>query len=274
MRSVSRVCDVSINTVTKLLIAAGTACAAFHHQTVQNVKAKSVQCDEIWSFNYCKASNVRHASAAPIGSGDIWTWTGIDADSKLIISWHVGDRHHGAAMEFIGDLKARLANKVQLSTDGHKAYLSAVEALDFDADYAMLIKVFGKEGSILGSAGRYSPPIVVGTQVKHVRGNPDPKHVNTSYVERHNLTMRMQMRRFTRLTNGFSKKFDNHCHALALYFVWYNFIKIHKAHRTTPAMAAGITDRLIDMRDVVSMIEAQEATLPKKRGPYRKKIAA
>ena len=273
MRSISRVAGVSINTVTKLLIDAGNACAAFHHNVVRDVKAKSVQCDEIWSFNYCKASNLRHASAAPIGSGDVWTWTGIDADSKLIISWHVGDRHHGAAMEFIGDLKARLANKVQLSTDGHKAYLSAVEELDFDTDYAMLIKVFGKEGSVLGSAGRYSPPVVVGTKVQTVRGNPDPKYVNTSYAERQNLTMRMQMRRFTRLTNGFSKKFDNHCHALALYFVWYNFIKIHKAHRMTPAMAAGLTDKLMDARDIVALIEVQEANLPRKRGPYKKRAA-
>ncbi|HWK86319.1 MAG TPA: IS1 family transposase [Xanthobacteraceae bacterium] len=273
MRSISRVTGVSINTVTKLLVDAGNACAAFHHEAVRNVKAKSVQCDEIWSFNYRKASNLRHASAAPIGSGDVWTWTGIDADSKLIISWHVGDRHHVAAMEFIGDLKARLANKVQLSTDGHKAYLSAVEELDFDTDYAMLIKVFGKEGSVLGSAGRYSPPVVVGTKVQNVRGNPDPRYVNTSYAERQNLTMRMQMRRFTRLTNGFSKKMENHCHALALYFVWYNFIKTHKAHRMTPAMAAGITDKLMDMSDIVSMIEAEEKALPKKRGPYRKKAA-
>lgn len=274
LRSVSRVTGVSINTVTKLLVDAGNVCAAFHHERVQQVNAKNVQCDEIWSFTYCKARTLKDAKAAPIGSGDVWTWTGIDADSKLIISWHVGDRHHGAAMEFIGDLKARMNGRFQLSTDGHKAYLSAVEALDLDADYAMLIKIFGSEGGVLSSGGRYSPPAVVGTQVQHMRGNPNPKTINTSYVERHNLTMRMQMRRFTRLTNAFSKRLENHCHALALYFVWYNFIKIHKAHRMTPAMAAGVTDTVMDMRDIVAMIEEKELAVPRKRGPYKKRIAA
>jgi IS1 family transposase len=269
MRAVSRVCNVSINTVTKLLVDAGNACAAFHHENVRDVKSTSVQCDEIWSFSYAKAANLRKAKAAPIGSGDIWTWTGIDADSKLIISWHVGDRDHGAAMEFMSDLRARLANKVQLTTDGHKAYLSAVNKLDFDADYAMLVKIYG-QGTLHTAQGRYSQPGVIGTQTSVIRGNPDLDKVNTSYAERHNLTMRMQMRRFTRLTNGFSKKFDNHCHALALYFVWYNWVRIHKTLRVTPAMAAGLTDKLMDMADVVALIDASEpATKP--RGPYKKR---
>ncbi|HEV2628046.1 MAG TPA: IS1 family transposase [Pseudolabrys sp.] len=268
MRSVSRVCGVSINTVTKLLVDAGNVCAAYHHENVRNVASKSIQCDEIWSFSYAKQKNLRTASAAPYGSGDVWTWTGIDADSKLIVSWHVGDRHHGAAMEFMSDLRARLANKVQLSTDGHRAYLSAVEELDFDADYAMLIKIFGKES---GPAGRYSPPVVVATDTKVIRGNPDPAHINTSFAERQNLTMRMSMRRFTRLTNGFSKKLENHCHALALYFVWYNFMRIHKTLRVTPAMAAGLTDKVMDMADLVAIIDACE--MPKVRGPYRKRNA-
>lgn len=268
MRSVSRVADVSLNTVAKLLADAGNVCAAFHHEQVRNVVCKSVQCDEIWSFAYAKQKNLRTAKAAPIGSGDVWTWTGIDADSRMIISWYVGGRSHGDAMHFMSDLRERLANKVQLSTDGHKAYLSAVDVLDFDADYAMLIKIYGNTSD---KAGRYSPPQVIGTKTETIRGNPDPSYINTSYAERQNLTMRMQMRRFTRLTNAFSKKFENHCHALALYFVWYNFIKLHKAHRVTPAMAAGVIDRVLDMRDVVSMIEANET--PRKRGPYRKRAA-
>jgi IS1 family transposase len=256
MRSISRICDISLNTVSKLLVDAGNACAAFHHQKVRNVAAKSIQCDEIWSFSDAKNKNLRNAKAAPLGSGDVWTWTGLDADTKLIVSWFVGDRHHGAALEFMGDLRARLANKVQLSTDGHRSYLSAVEKLDFDADYAMLIKIYGQDHSV---QGRYSPPSVIGTDTKVIRGNPDPSLINTSYVERRNLTMRMSMRRFTRLTNAFSKKFENHCHALALYFVWYNFLRIHKTLRVTPAMAAEITDRLMDMGDVIALIDDRES---------------
>lgn len=268
MRSISRVCDVSLNTVAKLLEDAGRACAAFHHEKVRNVASTSVQCDEIWSFTYAKARTLKTAKAAPIGSGDVWTWTGIDADSKLIVSWYVGDRAHRDAVEFMSDLRARLANKVQLTTDGHKAYLSAVRAIDFDADYAMLIKLYGNEKH--GAAGRYSPPSVIGVDSQVIQGNPDPDKINTSYAERQNLTMRMSMRRFTRLTNAFSKKFENHCHALALYFVWYNFIRIHKTLSVTPAMAAGITDKLMDMGDVVALIDASEEP-PMKRGPYKKR---
>ncbi len=269
MRSISRVCDVSINTVTKLLVDAGNVCAAFHHEKVRNVAAKSVQCDEIWSFTYSKKNTLRFAKAAPEGSGDVWTWTGIDADTKLIISWYVGDRHHGAGLDFMSDLRARLANRVQLTTDGHKAYLSAVQVLDFDADYAMLIKIFGKEYS---SPGRYSPPQVIGVKTETIRGNPDPAHINTSFAERHNLTMRMQMRRFTRLTNAFSKKLENHCHALALYFFWYNWVRAHKAHRLTPAMAAGLASSPMEMADLIAMIDATNQ-LPAKRGPYKKRAA-
>ena len=262
MRSISRVCDVSINTVTKLLVDAGNVCAAFHHEKVRGVTAKSVQCDEIWSFSYVKNRNLAQAKAAPEGSGDVWTWTGIDANSKLIISWYVGDRHHGAGLEFMSDLRARLASRVQLTTDGHKAYLSAVEVLDLDADYAMLIKIFG---STSAGPGRYSPPQVVGIKTETIRGNPDPEHINTSYAERHNLTMRMQMRRFTRLTNGFSKKLENHCHALALYFFWYNWVRSHKAHKLTPAMAAGITTSPMEMVDLIAMIDARETRLLSER---------
>jgi IS1 family transposase len=255
MRSIARVCDMSLNSVMKLLVDAGEACSLFHHETVRNIIARSVQCDEIWSFAYTKAGNLKHAKAAPIGSGDVWTWSAIDADTKLIISWYVSD------------LKARLANKVQLTTDGHKAYLSAVRELDLDADYAMLIKIFGDDG---GGKGRYSPPSVIGVETKTIKGNPDPSHINTSYAERQHLTMRMSMRRFTRLTNAFSKKIENHAHALALYFVWYNFVKMHKTLRMTPAMAAGIASSPMDMSGIVALIDAREGA-PKKRGPYRKR---
>lgn len=255
MRSISRITGVSINTVTKLLVDAGWACLDFHHEAVKNVKSQSVQCDEIWSFSYAKNKNLKRAKAAPYGAGDVWTWTAIDADTKLILSWYVGDRDHRAATTFLSDLRGRLANKVQLTTDGHKAYLSAVEVLDFDADYAMLIKIFGTDAH---GQGRYSPPSIIGTKTETIRGNPDEAHINTSFAERHNLTMRMQMRRFTRLTNAFSKKFDNHCHALALYFFYYNWVRQHQKHRVTPAMAAGLTDKLYDWSFVLEMIDRRE----------------
>ncbi len=270
MRSISRVCDVSLNTVTKLLIDAGRVCADFHDNAVRNVEARRVQCDEIWSFAYAKQKNVRHAKSAPEGAGDTWTWTALDADSKLIISWHVGDRSQHTGIAFMSDLRARLTNKVQLTTDGHKAYLTAVNAIDFDADYAMLQKIFSPD---VPSPGRYSPPVVIGIESEVIRGNPDPAHVSTSFVERQNLTMRMQMRRFTRLTNAFSKKFENHCHALALYFYWYNWTRQHKAHRLSPAMAAGLTDKLWSMNDLAVMVD-DSLPKPGKRGPYKKKIAA
>jgi len=266
MRSISRVCDVSINTETKLLIDAGTVCAAFHDDTVRNVPSTKVQCDEIWSFSYAKQKNVRFAKSALESAGDVWTWTGIDADSKLIVSWHVGDRSQHTGIAFMGDLKARLANRVQLTTDGHKAYLKAVQVVDFDADYAMLNKIFATD---YAGAGRYSPPKCIGAIKQVIMGNPDPDLINTSFAERQNLTMRMSMRRFTRLTNAFSKKFENHCHALALYFVFYNFCRVHKTLGATPAMAAGLIDRVMKITDVVALIDAANPA-PAVRGPYRK----
>ena len=255
LRSISRVAGVSINTVTKLLIDAGTACAAFHDEKVRNVTAKAIQCDEIWSFAYAKQKNVRFAKSAPEGAGDIWTWTAIDADSKLIVSWHVGDRSQHTGISFIGDLKARLANRVQLTTDGHKAYLTAVEAVDFDADYAMLNKIFATD---YAGPGRYSPPKCIGAIKNPIMGNPDPALVNTSFAERQNLTMRMAMRRFTRLTNAFSKKFENHCHSLALYFLWYNWIRPHKTLGVTPAMAAGLIQTPLKFTDLLTAMDADE----------------
>lgn len=269
MRSISRVCGVSINTVTKLLVDAGIVCAAFHDERVRNVASTKIQCDEIWSFSYAKAKNVRFAKSAPESAGDVWTWTAIDADSKLIVSWHVGDRSQYTGISFMSDLKARLANKVQLTTDGHKAYLTAVREVDFDADYAMLIKIF--EPDVIGP-GRYSPPRCVGTQIDVIKGNPDPSYINTSFAERQNLTMRMSMRRFTRLTNAFSKKFENHCHALALYFFWYNFCRVHKTLGVTPAVGAGITNRIHKMEDIVAVIDVNNA--PTVRGTYKKREPA
>jgi IS1 family transposase len=268
MRSVSRVTGVSINTVSKLLVDAGQACAAFHDAMVRNVSAKAVQCDEIWSFNYAKKKNVKFAKAAPEGAGDVWTWTAIDADSKLIVTWHVGDRSAETGISFMGDLKGRLKNKVQLSTDGHKAYLTAVSEVDFDADYAMLIKIFAAD---YAGAGRYSPPTCIGSIKQTIQGNPNPDLINTSFAERQNLTMRMSMRRFTRLTNAFSKKFENHCHALALYFYFYNFCRVHKTTGVTPAVGAGLTNRIHKMADMIAAIDADQA--PGARGPYKKQNA-
>jgi len=257
MRSVSRVADVSINTVSKLLVDAGEVCAAFHDGAVRGVKSKSVQADEIWSFCYAKQRNVQNATAAPLEAGDVWTWTAIDADSKLIISWLVGSRNSSAAVMFLSDLRSRLDGRVQLTTDGHGSYLEGMaHAFGDDVDYAMLVKLFGPSEV---TPGRYSPPACVGAKAKIITGRPDPAKVNTSFAERQNLTMRMSMRRFTRLTNAFSKKFENHCHALALYFFWYNWVRQHKAHKLTPAMAAGLTDKLMGMADVVRLIDDREA---------------
>jgi len=269
MRSISRVAGVSINTVTKLLVDAGEACAAYHEEHVRNVRASRIQCDEIWSFTYAKAKNVAKAKAAPEGAGDVWTWTGLDADSKMIVSWLVGGRDGSYAMEFMDDLAKRLANRVQLTTDGHRAYLEAVEgAFGDDVDYAQLVKLYGAAPE--SAKGRYSPAECIGARKERVTGNPDREHVSTSYVERQNLTMRMSMRRFTRLTNGFSKKVENHCHALALYFVHYNFCRLHKSLKVTPAMAAGVSDTLHDMEWIVGLIDARTPK-PGPRGPYKKR---
>ncbi len=271
LRSISRVVDVSINTVTKLLVDAGECCARFHHQRVRGVAAKRVQCDEIWSFCYAKQKNVAEAKAAPFDAGNVWTWTAIDADSKLILSFMVGDRDAETAAFFIEDLKERLANRVQLTTDGHKAYLDAIAASfhETGVDYAMLVKLYG-DPEKKSAERRYSPAEYVGSRKERITGNPDEAHVSTSHVERQNLTMRMSMRRFTRLTNAFSKKIDNHCHALSIYFVFYNFIRMHKSLRMSPAMAAGISDRLWDWEEIVGLMDAADEK-PKKRGPYKKK---
>jgi IS1 family transposase len=272
MRSVSRLCDVSINTVAKMLIDAGEACLALHDEQVRGVKAERVQCDEIWSFCYAKAKNVEKAKAAPDQAGDVWTWTAIDADSKLMISYFVGDRSAESARVLLYDLAGRVTDRIQLTTDGFHSYLPAAEgAFGADVDYAMLEKVYGidKTGKYTPER-KYSPPECVGARKRTIQGKPDMKHVSTSYVERSNLSIRMQNRRFTRLTNAFSKKFQSHVHALGLYFAFYNFIRIHKTLRVTPAMQAGITDRVWSLADIVALMDAR-APKPGPRGPYNKR---
>src|SRR5271166_5783935 len=268
MRSVSRVADVSINTVSKLLVDAGRFCAGYHDAKVKGVKAKRVQVDEIWSFTYAKQKNVRAAKRAPEGAGDTWTWTAIEADTKLIISHFVGGRDGDCAAWFIQDVADRVANRIQLTSDGHKAYLDAVEgAFGADIDYAMLVKIYG--ASPESAKGRYSPAECIGAQKHRIEGKPDMAHVSTSYSERANLTMRMSNRRFTRLTNAFSKKFENHAHIVALHFMHYNFARVHKSLRITPAMAAGVTDHVWSLEEIAML--ADGAFVPTKRGLYRKR---
>lgn len=271
VRATCRLADVSKNTVVKLLADAGRACAAYHDDNVRGVKAAVIQCDEIWSFTYAKQKNVPTAKAAPEGAGDTWTWTAIDSRTKLVVSYLVGGRDTEYAVAFIEDLRNRLVNRVQLTTDGHKAYLEAVEgAFGADVDYAQLVKIYGGETGRKGHEKKYSPAECIGIRKEVIEGRPKRGLISTSHVERQNLTMRMHMRRFTRLTNGFSKKIENHMHAVALHFMYYNYCRIHQTLKVTPAMAAGLTDRLWDIADLVALVEATEAA-PKKRGPYKKR---
>src|SRR5437868_10275838 len=265
MRSISRVADVSINTVYKALAEVGPVCTRFHDATVRGVASQRIQCDEAWAFCYAKQKNVATAKAAPEGAGDVWTWTALDADSKLILTWVVGGRDASYALALMDDLRSRITTRVQLTTDGHRAYLEAVEeAFGADIDYGMLVKLYGAESGGQGHERKYSPSECIGARKQTITGEPDPKHVSTSYTERHNLTMRMSMRRFTRLTNAFSKKLQNHEYMVALYALWYNFVRIHKTLRTSPAMAAGIEKRLWSMEDVVALIdEHAERTTPR-----------
>jgi IS1 family transposase len=261
IRSITRVTGASKNTVAKLLVDAGQACAAYQDRVLRNLPCKRVQFDEIWSFIYAKQANVAKAKSAVGEAGDIWTWTAICADTKLLVSFYVGDRGYRSALEFTRDVAGRLANRIQLTTDGHKAYMQAIDTVFGDEiDYAQLQKIYGNDPAP-SAERRYSPAVCVGARLVRKKGSPDPKHISTSYVERQNLTMRMHMRRFTRLTNAFSKKIENHACAIALHSMFYNFVRIHQTLKVSPAMAAGVTKRLWEMTDVVEMMEAWEQSV-------------
>lgn len=256
MRAISRITGASKNTIVKLLEDAGEAFSDYQDRTMRGLTCNRVQVDEIWAFVYAKAKNVADAKAAPDGAGDCWTWMAIDADTKLIPSFYVGKRDAAAAHHFIGDLALRLANRVQLTSDGHKPYLQAVEeSFGADIDYAMLVKHYG---DVAAPAGRYSPAECCGTTKETIQGRPDPAHVSTSYVERANLTLRMGSRRFTRLTNAFSKKGENHAHSVAIHLMHYNFVRIHQTLRVTPAIAAGVSKTLWELTDMVKVLEDWE----------------
>lgn len=263
MRATVRMTGVAKNTVAKLLVDLGAACAAYHDEHVRHLHSKRVQCDEIWSFVGAKQKNVS-AEQMEQGMGDVWTWTALDADSKLIVSYLVGQRGASWAKEFMEDVASRLASRVQITTDGHRAYAEAVEgAFGMDVDYAMLVKIYGNDSF----DRRYSTGECIGCQTAVLSGSPDPKHISTSFVERQNLTMRMSMRRFTRLTNAFSKKLENHYAAIALHFMHYNFCRVHKTLRVTPAMEVGLAHHVWTVEELVNLLPVEE---PKKRGPYKK----
>ena len=254
VRATCRMTGAAKGTVLKLVADLGRVCQDYQDATLRGLRCRRVQCDEIWSYIGMKAKTA--ARKGRTDAGDIWTWTAIDADSKLAVAWKVGDRGSATAHDFMQTVADRLATRIQLTTDGHSVYLEAVEsAFGAAIDYSMLIKIYGQENP---DEARYSPPKCIGTITKCCSGSPDPKHISTSYVERQNLTMRMSMRRFTRLTNAFSKKIENHAHAVAIHFMWYNFGRIHQTLRVTPAMAAGVTDRLWSLEDVIGLLEASE----------------
>jgi IS1 family transposase len=252
VRSTCRMTGIAKGTVLSLLADMGKVCADYHDEHVRNVAARRIQCDEIWSFCYGKDKNVSQEKKAE-GAGSLWTWTALDADSKLIVSYLCGGRDASYAMEFMKDVASRLTTRVQITTDGHRAYVVAVEgAFGMDVDYAMLIKLYGSPAQ---HDTRYSPGVCIGTETVYVSGTPDPKHVSTSYVERQNLTMRMSMRRFTRLTNAFSKKVENHRHMLAIYYMYYNYCRVHQTLRVTPAMEAGLSAHVWSMGELVSLLD-------------------
>jgi IS1 family transposase len=252
IRSTVRMTGVAKNTVTKLLVDMGTACAEYQDKALRNLTCKRIQCDEIWQFCYAKEKNLREELRGKFGYGDVWTWTAICEESKLIPCWLVGGRGARSAYRFMHDLASRLANRIQLTTDGHRVYADAVEsAFGSEVDYAMLVKIYGHDSQ---PETRYSPATCIGAQASRIIGNPDMRRVSTSHVERQNLTMRMSMRRFTRLTNAHSKKVENHQHALAIYFMYYNFCRIHQSIRVTPAMAAGVSDHVWEISEMVELL--------------------
>jgi len=248
---------VAKKTVMRALPDAGEVCADYQNRVFRNLRCRRIQLDELWGFNYCKQKNVTPEIAARVpGAGDVWLWVAIDPESKLVPCWRLGDRGPRTALEFVHDLKDRLANRVQLTSDGHRVYLQAVEsAFGADVDYAMLVKVFGNDAE---AEVRYSPAACIAIQSAVITGRPEPDHISTSMVERQNWTVRTAMRRYTRLSNGFSRKIENHSAAVALNYFAYNFIKIHATLRCTPAMAAGVTDRLWSVEDLVALWESEE----------------
>lgn len=259
IRSTVRITGVSKKTVTRLLVEAGNVAAEYQDRVLRNLTTRRVQVDELWGFNYCKQKNVTEKIASKVaGAGDVWLWVAIDADTKLVASWLLGSRDAACAETFVRDLASRLSHRVQLTSDGYRPYLEAVEdAFGAEIDYAMLVKLYGKDSS--DDERRYSPAKCIGTVPKPVMGRPDPEHISTSYVERHNWTVRTNMRRYTRLSNGFSRKIENHAAAVALNYFVYNFIKIHRTLRVTPAMAAGVTTRLWEVSDLVALLESAES---------------
>ncbi|MGD0288335.1 MAG: DDE-type integrase/transposase/recombinase [Candidatus Binataceae bacterium] len=258
IRAIARMTNASKNTIVKLLADAGNACLEYQDKTLRNLSCQRIQADEIWSFVYAKQRNVPEEKRGQFGYGDVWTWTALDADTNLIVAWHVGRRDAHAAYEFMSDVASRLTNRVQLATDGHRAYLDAVDgAFGMSIDYAMLVKQYGAAPE---AEKRYSPPVCLGAERTVIHGDPDPAHISTSYVERQNLSMRMGMREFTRLTNAFSKKLENHVHALSIYFMHYNFVRIHQTLRVTPTMAAGVTDTLWSLEDMVRIVDEWETS--------------
>jgi len=256
INAIVRMTGVSKVTILKLLKDVGEACLKFENEALRNLPCKKIQCDEIWSFCYAKEKNVPHDKQGQLGYGDVWTWTALDAETKLLCSWMIGDRSAVTARAFMKDLAGRLANRVQLTTDGHRAYLEAVEsAFGVDVDYAMLVKLYGNDRE---TEARYSPAECIGCRKVEITGSPEPKHISTSHVERHNLTIRMHMRRFTRLTNAHSKKIENHQHAFALHSVFYNFAKVNQSIRVTPAMEAGIADHVWTMEEIVGLLDKRQ----------------
>jgi IS1 family transposase len=254
IRSTVRMTGASKNTIVKLLLELGAAVTRFQNETLVNLPCQRLQCDEIWSFVGKKDKMLSADEKNTFGIGSVWTWTCIDADTKLIPSWLVSTRDSGAAFEFMSDVASRMRSRVQLTTDSHKPYLRAVDgAFGLDVDFAVLTKIYGASE---GAEKRYSPPVCLGTECKTISGDPDPKHISTSYVERQNLTMRMSMRRFTRLTNAFSKKVENHAAAVALYFMWYNFSRVHQTLRVTPAMEAGVANHVWSVEEIVALLDA------------------
>jgi IS1 family transposase len=272
--STVRMTGVAKATVMKLLLDLGTACSVYQDATLRDLPCERVQCDEIWSFCYAKAKNVPAEKRGERGVGDVWTWVAIDSDTKLVPSFHIGARDLRSATYFMSDLASRLRSRVQLTTDGHKVYFHAVKgAFSGDVDYAMLVKIYGSDQSRKPER-RYSPAVCLEAIPQRVSGDPDPDHISTSHVERLNLTMRMSVRRYTRLTNAFSKKIENHTAAVSIHFMHYNYCRVHQTLKTTPAMAAGVTDHVWKIDEIIALLDKAERAVPMKRGPYKKRRQA